>query len=102
MCYRPKHVGIKLLKGFIMKVYGWIELNEACYGQIDAIEIDDTMAYIADDGTEEVSSVELGRGVWFRTFGAAKRAAIQYFREQIEWQREAVVKYRKLRKKDTD
>jgi len=79
----------------IMKVYGWTELNECCYG-IECISINKDDIFNIDKDTKEVSCYT--EGCWYTTFREAKNAAITYLKNNIYWMRDAIKEIKKSRK----
>jgi len=81
-----------------MKIYGWDELNEACWGiQIRIVDREDISV---DPETGEVSLNDFSDAnpMWFTTFRKAKATAIEWLNEGVRWRKQAITEITKIRK----
>lgn len=82
--------------GWGMIIYGWMEQNEPCWG-IECREVSGD--FTADEYGElyQNGDDKLPEGSWFNSFGAAKRAALQYWNSTVNIARYALREVRRLR-----
>ncbi len=81
-----------------MKIYGWSEIDEACYG-LETTKILPNEVCSEDIETGELS-LNCVEGWWFKTFSQAKKAYVQAIRLQINWRKEALTQAKQTRKKE--
>lgn len=90
-----------------MKIYGWEELGECCYGIsteiVEACNVTEVIGDDEEDGLLEVLN-EWDRemeGWWYRTFSQAKKAQIAALKFDLEWRKQAIATIRSQKKNDT-